>query len=299
MNIISISVNAFISDMFCRHWDELPRSVLRHIAKVVDYETVEDRIIVDNKEIRELIRWDRLRKQKLIRILVRCIDQGVEDIEEIKASIGQYEYKIKDLHFLFMRRPEFVEFFPIDLGNINTVEAAMLLSFGSNYFLDKINFSKYRFNFRESMNIIQGYKYDRNIIEKVNYKSLKGYQVAEILIHTIERDLDILDISTLNNIDWINLLEIRPEMLKYCNYSKFMSGDVFYSIKLCCMFKDSDLSHLITERDMNAISPLGWEMLLIEKSDVFLELCDFSKLEEINWNYILKSKPELHIHKPD
>ena len=53
------------------------------------------------------------------------------------------------------------------------------------------------------MGIIQGYGYDRKIIEQVNYKSLKGYQVAEILIYTGMRDIDLLDISTLTNIDWI------------------------------------------------------------------------------------------------
>ena len=298
MNVISISVDAFLSDMFCRHWSELPKSVLKHIAKTIDYETVPDRIIVDNEEVRELIRWDRLEKMKLIRILIRCIDQNVNDMEKIKKSIQQYEYKIKDLRFLFMRRPEFIELFPIDLDKVNTIDAAILLAFGSDYFLDKIDFSKHTFNFRESMNIIQGYKYDRSIIEKVNYKSLKGYQVSEILIQTGERDVDLLDISTLNNIDWINLLEVRPEMLKYCDYSKFMSGDIFYSIKLCCMFDSPDLSHLVLERGVTNISPLGWELLLIKKPEIFLAHCNLSKLEEISWNYILKSRPELHVHKP-
>ncbi|MEK6829905.1 MAG: hypothetical protein AABY15_07330, partial [Nanoarchaeota archaeon] len=238
-------------------------------------------------------------KMKLIRVLIRCIDQNVDDLDKIKKSLCRYDYKVKDLTFLFMRRPDFIEFFPIDLEKINTVEAAMLLALGDAYFLDKINMSKYTFNFRESMNIIQGYKYDRKIVEQVNYKSLKGYQVSEILIQTGERDIDILDMSTLTNIDWINLLEKRPEMLKYCDYNKFMKGDIFYSIKLCCMFDDPDLSHLVINRNMNEISPLGWEVLLIKKPEKFLAFCNFSKLEDINWNYILKSRPELHQYKTD
>ncbi len=297
MNVISITVNAFLSDMFCNHWQKLPDSILRHISKVIDYESVPDRIIVDNPKIREIVRWDRLDKMKLIRVLIRCVDQNVDDIDKIKKSIQQYEYQIRDLAFLFMRRPHFIELFPINLDKINTNEVAMLLSLGTDYFLGKIDMSKYNFNFRESMNIIQGYKYNRSIIERVNYKSLKGYQVSEILTHTGERDLDILDVSTLTNIDWINLLEVRPEMLKYCDYSKFMTGDIFYSIKLCCMFDDIDLSYLVLNRNLSDISQFGWEMLLIKKPEKFLAYCNFSELEELSWNNIIKIRPELSVYK--
>lgn len=298
MDVISITTNAFLSDMFCNHWETLPLSVLRHISRVVDYESVPDRVVVDNERVRDVIKWNKLDKMKLIRILIRCIDQNVNDLDKIKKSIQQYEYKIKDLTFLFMRRPEFIEFFPIDLNTIETFEAATLLSFGSEYFLDKIDMSRHTFNFRESMNIVKAYGYDRDMLEKVNYRSLKGYQVSEILINTGERDLDILDVSIMTNIDWINLLEVRPEMLKYCDYSKFMSGDIYYSIKLCCMFDTPDLTHLVLDRNLNDVSPLGWEMLLIEKPEVFLAHCNFSKLDESSWNYILKSRPELISYKP-
>lgn len=298
MNVISITVDAFLSDMFCGHWNELPKSILKHIAKVIDYETVPDRIISDNKEVRDLIRWDRVEKMKLIRILIRCIDQSVEDLDNIKKHIGQYDYKVKDLAFLFMRRPDFIEFFPIDLNKINSIEAAMLLSLGEDYFLNKIDLSKHRFNSRESMNIIKAYKYRREVIEQVNYKSLKGYEITEILINTGNRDIDLFDLSVLTNIDWINLLEKQPEMLKLCNYNKFMEGDVFYSIRLCCLFETPDLSELVLNRNISEISPLGWEVLLIEKPEIFLTYCDFDKLEEVNWNNILKIRPELHNYKP-
>lgn len=298
MDVISITTNAFLSDMFCNHWETLPLSVLRHISRVVDYESVPDRVVVDNERVRDVIKWNKLDKMKLIRILIRCIDQNVNDLDKIKKSIQQYEYKIKDLTFLFMRRPEFIEFFPIDLNTIETFEAATLLSFGSEYFLDKIDMSRHTFNFRESMNIVKAYGYDRDMLEKVNYRSLKGYQVSEILINTGERDLDILDVSIMTNIDWINLLEVRPEMLKYCDYSKFMSGDIYYSIKLCCMFDTPNLTHLVLDRNLNDVSPLGWEMLLIEKPEIFLAYCNFSKLDESSWNYILKSRPELISYKP-
>lgn len=293
MDVISISTNAFLSDMFCNHWEILPLSILRHISRTIDYKLIPERIVSDNEKIRDIINWHKFDRMKLVRILIRCIDQNVNDLDKIKKSLQQYEYKVRDLTFLFMRRPEFLEFFSIDLNKIETTDAATLLSLGSDYFLDKIDFSKYTFNFRESMNIIKAYGFRREIIENVNYKSLKGYQVSEILINSGERDLDILDISILTNIDWINLLEVRPDMFKYCDYSKFMSGDIFYSIKLCCMFDNIDLSHLVLDRDIDLISPLGWETLLIKKPEKFLAYCDFSKLDTSSWGYILKSRPEL------
>lgn len=295
MDVISITAEAFLTDIFSWHWNEMPRSILKHLAKIVNYNKIPDRVISDNEEVRNVVRWDRIEKMKMIRILVRCLDNDVDIMDEIR--IQDFNYKVKHLTHLLSRKPEYIEKFKIDLNKITTSEAALLLSLGSDYFLDKINFSNYKFNFKESMNIIQGYKYDREIIKKVNYQSLKGYQITEVLIHTGEKNLDLFDKTKLTNIDWINLLSLRPEMLKHCNYSKFLSGDIFYSIKLCCMFETPDLSHLVINRGLDNISPFGWEKLLIEKPEIFLAHCDFSKLDDNNWSNILKSQPDLHVYK--
>jgi len=298
MNITSITVDAILSDIFCRHWDELPMSILKHISKVVNYNSIPDGIISDNEKIMDVIKWDRLDKMKLIRILIRCIDRDIDNLDKIKKSLCKYEYRISELTLLFIRNPEFISLFPIDLNNINTSDAATLLSLGSDYFLDKIDFFKYKFNIRESMNIIRAYRYDRSIIKKVNYKSLVGYDICEILINSGEKNIDLLNISTLTSIDWINLLENRREMIKYCNYEKFYVDDIFNSIRLYCMFYELELSHIITSRDVSKISPYGWELLLIKNPDVFIEYCDFNKLDELNWKNVIKYHPELCVYKP-
>jgi len=295
MNAISISVDAYLTRMFCHHWEEVTPSILKHLAKSVNYNLVPERFIVEVEEIRKVVRWERIDKMKLIRILIRCLDQNVDILD--KVNLKKFNYKVKDLTYLLMRRPAYIEHFPIDLNKIKTSEAATVLSLGHEYFLDKVDFSKYKFNFKESMNIIQGYQYDREIIKKVNYKALKGYQISEIFIHTGEENMDLLDASTLSNIDWLNLLEVRPDMLKHCDFNKFKRSDIFYSIRLCCMFDTPDLSHLVLERDLEEISPFGWEKLLIEKPGTFLAHCNFSKLDDNNWNNILKDNPELHVYK--
>lgn len=298
MNVISISTNAFLSDIFCKHSKDLPDSILNHMAKTIDYDLVSDWTMISDDNIRKFIKWDRVEKMKLVRILIRCLDQDIDMLDKLLPQLNKFEYKVKELAHLLCRRPRYIEHFSIDLSRLSTPDAATLLALGDSFFLERIDLKKYKFNFKESMNIIQGYKYDRKIIEQVNYKSLNGHQVAEIIINTGDRDVDILNLSTLTNIDWINILENRPEMIKFCDYNKFMSGDIFYSIKLCCMFETPDLSHLVIDRDMNLISPFGWEKLLIEKPEIFLAHCNFSKLDEFNWNCILKSRPELHVYKP-
>jgi len=298
MNVISITVDAFLSDMFCKHYSELPRSILKHIANVINYSVVPDRVMVDCEEVRNVVQWHRIEKMQLIRILIRCLDKDLDMLDVLKPNINRFEYKIKNLTHLLKRRPHYIEHFPIDLNKITTSEAAIVLSLGSEYYLNKINLSKYKFNFKESMNIIKGYEYDREIIKKVNYKSLKGYQISEILIQTGEENIDLLDVSTLTNIDWISLLSHRPEMLNLCDYDKFMRGDIFYSIKLCCMFDTPDLSYLVLNRGVDSISPFGWEKLLIEKPEIFLAHCNFNKLDENNWKGVLKIRPELVVYAP-
>lgn len=292
MNPISLSVESFLADIFSNHHDEFPLSILRHIAKVVDYDLVSDYCIT-SEDVLNVVVWDNISRMKLIRILIRCLDQDIDVLDKIKPCLKKYDYKIKELIHLLGRRPRYIEHFPIDLNKLKTSEAALLLSLGDTYFLDKIDMSKYTFNFKESMDIVQGYDYNRNIIEQVNYRSLKGYQIAEILIHSGERDLDILDISRITNLEWLNLLENRPSMINYCDLNKFTSGDIFYSIRLCCMFESPDFSYLIINRDISEISPFGWEKLLIERPSEFLSFCDFSKLDNNNWGNILKERPEL------
>ena len=86
MDVISITTNAFITDMFCNHWHTLPLSVLRHLSRVIDYNKIPDGIIADNERVRDNIKWEKLEKMKLVRVLIRCIDNNINDIEKIKSK---------------------------------------------------------------------------------------------------------------------------------------------------------------------------------------------------------------------
>lgn len=295
MNVISIATDAFMKDLLLWHYDDLPHSIFKHLVRTINYNVIPDRMISDNEEILKYVKWDRMDRMQIIRVVIRCLDNKNNIVDRI--NLKKFKYKVKELVHLLKRRPRYIEHFAIDLNKITTSEASTLLSLGDDYILSRIDTSKYRFNFRESMNIIRGYKYKRDIIKKVNYNSLKGSQISEILIHTGEKNLDLFNTELLTNIDWINLLELRPEMLNLCNYKRFLTGDIFYSIKLCCMFDSPDLSYLILDRNIKDITPFGWEKLLIEKPEIFLAYCNFNKLDDNNWSNILKVQPQLHTYK--
>lgn len=293
MNVRDIIVEALLADAFSSHWSEYSRPILKHMARFVNYNHVSESVIVDNEEVRSVVRWDLMDKMKLVRCLIRSVDHDIEDISKLIKTIRRHDYRINDLKFLLQRRPEFIKYFDIEINKLKTDDVANLLSLGHEYYLDKVDFGKYRFNATQSMNIVEGYGFDRDILEKVNYKSFAGSHIVRIIKETDRRDLDILDVSKLKTLDWLNLLQEKPDMLSLCDLNKFKRSDIFNSIKLYCLIEDEDLSFLILERDMKNIIPFGWEKLLIKNPEKFLPLCDLGKLNENNWSQIIGERPEL------
>jgi hypothetical protein len=298
MNVSEIIIEAILADAFSNHWEDYSRKALKHMARFVNYSHVPEFVIVDNEEVRSIVRWDRIDKMKLIRCLTRSVDHDIDDIDKLLKTIKRHDYRINDLKFLLQRRPEFIQYFDIDINKLKADDVANLLSLGHEYYLDKVDFSKYTFNATQSMNILKGYDFDRDILKKVNYKSFGGSHIVAVIKETDKRDLDILDISKLKNLDWLNLLQDKPDMLPMCDLDKFKRSDIFNSIKLYCLIEDKDLSFLILERDMKNIIPFGWEKLIIKSPEKFLPHCDLSKLNENNWSQIISERPELEYLKP-
>ena len=173
----------------------------------------------------------------------------------------------------------------------------MLLSMGKDFFFNKIPIEKYRFNYKEYIDIIRAYDYEERILNRIDINKLKGHNISEILIVKGEPYVKYFDLKKLTPIDWIDLLEQRPELLKHCNIEVFMKKDIYYLIQLVVLFYEPDMTNLIFKRDMSKISPLGWEKLLIYNPDRFIDECDFSCLNELNWANIKKFKPELLVFK--
>jgi hypothetical protein len=265
---------------------------LNHICHYLDYKKIEDRYLCDNVELHDFIRWDRLDKMQSVRVLTRHPELSS------KIDLRRFTYKIKEVwYFIKNDHTRLFKYFDFDLKNLPKEDAYFLFCLGKEDFLDLIDLEKYTFNHIECFNIIKAYNFQRRVITKLNYSSLKSNQIASIFSNTNEEFLDLFSVDQLTTLDWLELLSYQPGFIKYCDFDKFIQGDPFNLIKLITMFEYPDLSYLIYSIDKGSITPLGWEKLLIHNHNKYLDICDFIKLKENNWLEILKFKPELSIYK--
>lgn len=289
---IKIIANSIINNIFCTEWDTLSNEELKHVCSVLDYPSLEDRYICDNEALYPYIHWDKLDKMQAIRIVSR--NKSLLS----KINLKKYTYKVKDIFFLLQNDYTLIfKFFNFDFKNLSQEDAYAIFCLGKKEFLDLIDISKYNFGFIEMMDIIRAYEYKREVIEKLKYTSLKNYQVTEIFINTGEECLDLFDLEILSTLNWLDLLPQQPEFIYHCDFEKFINGDPFNLVQLVVLFDKPDLTYLIDKIDIRDITAFGWEKLLIYKSDKFIDLCDFSKLNEGNWSEISSVKPELLVYK--
>lgn len=284
--------NCMLNYTFCTQSTTLSHDELTHLCNVINYPSIEDRYLVDNPGLYPYIKWDRLGKMQSIRIVAR-------NMELLKViDLKKHQYRIREVFFLIKRNFDILfTHFNFDFENLSQDDAYFLLCLGQDKFLKMIDFSKYSFNFIETNDIIKAYECRRDVIMSLNYKELKSYQVAEILIMTGKEFLDLFDLDILTTLDWLKVLMYQPNFINRCDFNKFIEGDPFNLIQLIVLFEKPDLSYLIEKIDLDDITPFGWERLLIGKTEKFKNLCRFEKLKENNWSVIAAENPELLIYK--
>lgn len=288
----SLIVGSMLDHYFQHNYDNLCDEELAHVCEHINYPRIPDRYFSDYPQLYKHIKWDRLGKMQAVRIAIRN--------EELLKFINlkKYTYKIREVFFLVKKNPEILfTHFEFDFDNLEHDDAYFLLCIGSMDYFNRLDLSKYKFNFIETMNIIKNHKYDLSVIERLNYKELKGYQIAEIIIHQGEDCLHLFDLSLLTTLDWLELMPYQPDMLDICDIEKFKNGDPFNLIQLVVMFEEPDLSYLIFEIDKRNITAFGWEKLLISNPDKYIDICDFYKIRENNWTIISAYHPHLLVHK--
>lgn len=278
--------------MFYANWHSLTKEQLIHICSVLDYPSIEDRYISDNPNVYPYIHWDKLDKMQAIRIVTRNPDLLN------RIDLKKYKYKTKEIFFLIQNNHKLIfKYFDFDFVNLPQEDAYFLFCLGKDEFLKLMDLTKYKFGFIEMMDIIRAYKYRRDIITDLNYKELKNYQITEILMNSGEKNMDLFDLKILNTLNWLELLGQQPEFIYHCDFEKFIQGDPFNLIQLIVLFDRPDLSYLLDNIDLEDITAFGWEKLLIANPEKFLNICDFSKLNENNWMEIGIHRPELLIYK--
>lgn len=283
--------NSFFHNIICEYSDLYSDKEIEYVCKFVNFNNVPNRIIFDNERIQRYINWNSLDKMCLVRIIVACIDRGNDEILD-KVNVSNFNYKIDDIKFLIMRRPELIENFNFDLKKIGLDDAYTLLSLGQSYFLDKINIEKYDFNPNQIHEIIKAYKYSIKIGKRLKLSKLKSNHIVDIVLNSEDDEYyEILNMSLLNTLEWIKVLKKKRFLIKKCNLDIFKKSDVFHSIKLCELFKDDNnksIFNLIHERDKSEITSFGWEKLIINNYNEFIYCLDYSKLNELSIKNIRK-----------
>jgi len=289
---LDIICESIIASYFCSYFEELSEPELKHINNFINYELVPDRLIADNSYIHKHIEWDRISKMKAIRLVSRNLDL----IQYI--DLKKYDFIIREM-FWFIKSDytKLFKYFNFDFSKSTHEDNYLLLCLGVEYFEKTIPIESFNFSFIEIMDIIKAYKYKREITLRLKHDLLKSYQVTEILSMTGEENLDLFNLEILSTLNWIELLNYQPEFIERCDFDKFKKGDLFNLVQLVILFEDPDLSYLIFEINNSDISPFGLEKLLICNPEKFIDICDFSKLNEDNWNRILTERPELVAYK--
>lgn len=286
-----IIFSSFFQSIVCEYSDLYSDEALAHACKFVNFNNIPNRVIFDNDRILKCLDWNSLEKMCLIRIIIACIDRDKIDVLS-KVNFSGLKYKIKDIKFLIMRKPELIEMFDFDLNKIDIEDAYTLLNLGQEYFINKINIEKYDFSSNEIYEIIKSHKYAMHVSKRLKINKLKSNHIVEIILNSNNAEYgNILNLSLLNTLDWIRVLEKIKTLLGKCNLNIFRKSDIFDSIKLCEIFKNDNndiIFNLIHKRDTSEITSFGWEKLIINNYNEFIHLLDYSKLNDLSIKNIRK-----------
>lgn len=287
MDIIE-NTKIILSNIILNEWNNLSIDELMALCQTTDCNLIPDRIIADNEEIHSIIDWCQMDRMKIIRLVIR-------NINILKfVDLSKYNYTTEEAKYLLKTYPEVISHLNINLKEANKKDVYEILLLGVTDVVDKIDINKYSFNFIEIFEIIKAFNYNDFIMKQINLDELKDYQMVDIILNADEKYIEILNLDKLTAKKWLEILEKKPELLKYCDKNKFKQSDIFNSVELICLFKDEYLNYLIKDRDYKEeLSAYGWEMLLICKPDDFIDLCCMEKLNNSTWKTILFHQPQL------
>ena len=199
--IFNIIKGALLKSLINDCWKMFPLKAIQHLVQFVDYSDLSDRFMADNEEMHDFIKWEKVNRLQLIRIIAR----NIKILE--KVDIKSKEYKIRELIPLLKMHSGAIFFFNIDLDTIVKEDAFLLLMLGHKIYLDKINVKNYDFNFREVFDVLESYRFNEEALVKFDLTTLKSRQVAEIMTYNI----DVVNIfgnqiNMLTALDWLNVL---------------------------------------------------------------------------------------------
>lgn len=269
----------------------LPEHFFKVLAPNINPNFIEDKSLLTNERIRDYIDWDKLDKMKLIRLIVR--DKYVLE----RIDLNKHDFALRDLIPVFIVHPDLIEYFEIDYDDLSSIDAISLLKINRN-FIEKVDIGKYDYSKKEIESIIDYFHNEPRIIEKLNLTVLDHYAIRMLLKKSGDKYLIKderlntynIDITKLKDLDWLDILKSKPELISYCNLDLFKVNDCFSLVKLVQILPHYDY---VIEENKEKISALGWETLLSFNPDLYSKYCDFEKLTKKNWENVIYKHPAL------
>jgi len=266
---------------------ELPESMRKFFIKKINPNTISDRDLTKNVEMHDFIDWNIMDRKKVIRVIARDIDL-LDRIDMFK-----YNFSTNELYPIFLQYPELIKQFVNNFDELNPLELIKLLE--CNYdLIDEIDISKYSFNKKDTIEIVKKFRNSRKIMERIDLGVLDHFSTRKLICQTGIDYIDRLDTKSLKNTDWIEILKQHPDLLEFCNLKIFENNDCYLLTKLVLMFPE--LEYLIYD-NIDKISSLGWENLILEDLERYQDICKWEKLNETNWNNITRKHPSLNYLK--
>jgi len=269
-------------------WEFISEKCYKLIMDHIELSNIDDRVLLTDRQIRSTINWNRLSKKHLIRLM--CRDKTVLDL----IDISSYDFNISELESFFKFHPDMFERFTFYVEDLTNRDLITLLKINPEL-IEQYESGTISFNVMEYTEIIREFNQVHAIIKLLEFEKMDNFHTRSLLIYTGDKYIDKLILKKLKILDWIEIVKERPELVNYIPDEILKNANDYNICQFACYVPD--LEFLIEERK-DQLSAFCWEYLLTHNAEGFKNICDFSKLKEVNWINILKARPELYYLKP-
>jgi hypothetical protein len=249
---------------------EIDDEFFKKLINFIDLSNINDREFFNNERVKKFVNYERINKKQLIRLATR--DPEILN----KVNIEKFKFKIKELEYFFKMWPEYIDMFNFDLKKVTGEELLILLRINVKY-ATQIDFTRIYFNKYHLTELIKNYYHRDYVINKILDLNdvLDNFQIRHLILQTGNKHLEKLDIFKLNELDWYNILQNRPDLYSYCDMEIFEKNDCYLLTKLARFIPDVEI---LIEKNKDKISNLGWENLLKLDFERFYPYCCFDCL---------------------
>ena len=258
--------------------DSFSDYVIEKLTTFLDFDYIPHSAFVKNEKLLQVAHRSNMTSSRLIG-LIHAHPIVINHIE-----LNNFKFEKEELIGLLVVHPELFDYFEVDFNDFSLMQLVRIYSKNINL-NTKVDFSKFNPSIEEIRIIINNYIKDKHVVELLDFNTLNNNQIRRILSEHGEYFVDKLNLNKLKPLDWIDILNKRRELFKYCDLKSFIKADGYELARLVIMFED--LEYLIKE-NKSILGAMAVETLLLHDPQKYLSMVDTSKLKDKNWMVITK-----------